>query len=129
MSFLSKLIVDSNTYSVLNCNYKFAQDRDPSNKPSGVAHGGEIKIRIEATAKTDFLDWTLKENQVKDGEIVFYKRDAMSKLRSIKFEKAYCISYEETFNAENTEPLVIEMIICAKKLTIGDCVSENVWKV
>jgi Hemolysin coregulated protein Hcp (TssD) len=129
MSFLSKLTIDNQDFVVLSCNYRFYKDRDPSNKPSGSALGGELKVKIEATGKTEFLDWTLKEDQTKDGEIIFYKRDAMSKLRSIKFERAYCISYEETFNSENTEPLIIELIICAKKLTIGDCISENVWKI
>jgi Hemolysin coregulated protein Hcp (TssD) len=129
MSFLSKLTIDSTSYTVLECDYTFTQSKDSSGKPFGLPRGGEINIRVEANNKTDFLDWMLKSTKTKDGEITFYKRDAMSQLRNIRFEKGFCISYKEIFNANNTEPLLIQMTICAKKLTIGDCVSENAWKV
>jgi Hemolysin coregulated protein Hcp (TssD) len=129
MSFLSKLTVDSISYSVLECKYKFFQDSDNTGKPFGLARGGRIKIKIEANSSTDFLDWMLQSSKKKDGEITFYKRDAMSRLRSIKFVKGYCVSYQEIFNAQNTEPLLIKMTICAQKLTIGDCESVQAWKI
>ena len=129
MSFLAKLTVDGQTYNILECLHSYSQNIDPSGKPLGVTRGGQIKIKIESPGKTGFIDWMLSPNKTKDRTIIFYKRDAMSKLQEIKFEKAYCINFTEFFNSQSADPLSVELTISAKKLTFDDVVFENVWKV
>jgi hypothetical protein len=128
MSFLAKLKIDNQEYNILECSYSCHQNTDPSGKPLGVTRGGQFKVKIESNGKTGFIDWMLSPNKTKDGSITFYKRDAMSRLQEIKFEKAYCINFSEYFNAKNTEPLQTEILISAKKMTFEDVAFENAWK-
>jgi hypothetical protein len=128
MSFLSKLTVDNQEYNILECSYSCNQNSDPSGKPHGITRAGQFKIKIESNGKTGFIEWMLSPNKTKDGSITFYKRDAMSKLQEIKFEKGYCIEFSEYFNAKNEEPLTTEIVISAKKIDFGDVTFENVWK-
>ena len=60
-------------------------------------YGGEISIRVESTGTPELLNWMLDHNQTKDGKIVFYRRDAMSKLQEVLFKKAFCIKIQGTF--------------------------------
>lgn len=128
MSFLSKLELDGNTYNILECKYKFVQPVDNSGKPKGMPKGGEIVVRIESTGNPELLSWMLDHNQVKNGKIVFYRRDAMSKLQELVFEKAYCIEFLEQFDGNNDQPLQIEMRLIAKKFNVNGAVHEKMWR-
>ena len=119
MSFLSKLELDGNTYNILECKYKFVQPIDTTGKPKGLPKGGEIIIRIESTGNPELLSWMLDHSQVKNGKIVFYRRDAMSKLQELVFEKAFCVEFSEHFDSSNDEPLQIEMHLIAKSFNVN----------
>jgi hypothetical protein len=128
MSFLAKLDLDGNTYNVLECRYEFSQPVDGSGKPQGMPKGGEILIRIESTGNPELLDWMLDHNKTKNGIITFFRRDAMSKLQELSFEKAYCINFAEHFNSNNTDPLQIEMKLIAKTFDVNGAVHEKKWR-
>ena len=127
MSFLAKLELDGNIYNILECRYKFVQPIDTSGKPKGMPKGGEIVIRIESTGNPELLSWMLDHSQVKNGKIVFYRRDAMSKLQELVFEKAFCVEFSEQFNSNNEEPLQIEMHLIAKTFNVNGAFHENLW--
>lgn len=128
MSFLAKLELEGNTYNVLECRYSFTQPVDGTGKPQGMPKGGEIFIRIESTGNPELLGWMLDHNKTKEGKIIFFRRDAMSKLQELNFEKTYCISFTEHFNSGNTEPLQIEMQLIAKTFDVNGAVHEKKWK-
>jgi hypothetical protein len=128
MSFLSKLELDGNTYNVLECRYNFSQPVDGTGKPQGMPQGGEIFIRLESTGNPELLGWMLDHNKTKDGKIIFYRRDAMSKLQELTFEKAYCINFVEHFNSNDSEPLQIEMQLIAKSFDVNGAVHEKKWR-
>lgn len=128
MSFLSKLELDGNTYNILECRYSFSQATDGTGKPQGMPQGGEIFIRIESTGNPELLGWMLDHNQTKNGTITFFRRDAMSKLQELTFEKAYCIRFTEHFNSIDAEPLQIEMSLIARKFDVNGAAHEKSWK-
>lgn len=128
MSFLSKLTLDGTAYNVLECRYNFTQAIDSTGKPQSTPQGGEIFIRIESVGNPELLTWMLEHNQTKNGTITFYRRDAMSKLQELNFEKAYCINFTEHFDANSSEPLQIEMILIAKKFEVNGASHEKRWK-
>jgi hypothetical protein len=128
MSFLSKLELDGTTYNVLECKYNFIQPVDGTGKPKGMPKGGDIIITIESTGNAELLGWMLDHHQVKNGKIIFYRRDAMSKLQELTFEKAYCIEFSEHFNAVDSQPLQIEMRLVAKKFNINGATHEKQWR-
>ena len=127
MSFLSKLYIDGEEYNVLEFNIDFKQDIDTSSKPTGNAKGGIIKVIIEATQNSLFLSWMLNSDLTKDGKIIFYRRDALSKMKELTFEKAFCISYHEQFTSTTEVPMKITMELVTKDLTFGDAKFSNNW--
>lgn len=127
MSFLSKLQIDGEEYNVLEFNIDFKQELDSTSKPTGNAKGGIIKLIIEATQNSIFLSWMLNSDLTKDGKIIFYRRDALSKMKELTFEKAYCISYHEQFTSTTEVPMKITMELVTKDLTFGDAKFSNNW--
>ncbi|QOH18357.1 type VI secretion system tube protein TssD [Flavobacterium columnare] len=128
MSFLAKLELAGNTYNILSCDYNFTQQIDATGKPEGMPQGGEINIRIESNGKSNLLQWMLDHSQTKNGTIIFFRRDAMSKLQELKFEKAYCVSFSEYFDAKSTEPLQIALRLMAKRFVLNEAAHEKKWK-
>ncbi len=127
MSFLAKVTIDDITMNVLRCNFAFEQGSDVTGRPSQRPRGGQIRLLIESTNKTDFLEWTISPNMTKDGEIIFYKRDNMSSLKTVNFKSAYCLRYEEDFDAVNDQPLQTLLLISAKEITVKDTTYTNNW--
>ncbi|WP_163411309.1 type VI secretion system tube protein TssD [Flavobacterium ajazii] len=127
MSFLSKLNIDGEEYNVLEFNVNFKQEIDNTSKPTGNAKGGIIKMVIEATKDTNFLSWMLNGDLTKDGKIIFYRRDAMSKMKELTFTKAFCIGYDEQFTSTTEVPMKITIELVSKELTFGDAKFSNNW--
>jgi len=127
MSFLSTFHVDGEEYNVLEFNIDFKQGTDTTGKPIGDPKGGTIKLIIEATQNTKFLSWMLNSELTKDGKIIFYRRDALSKMKELDFKKAFCINYNEQFTSTTDIPMKITLELIAKELTFGDAKFSNNW--
>jgi len=127
MSFLSTFHVDGEEYNVLEFNIDFKQGTDTTGKPIGDPKGGAIKLIIEATQNTKFLSWMLNSELTKDGKIIFFRRDALSKMKELDFKKAYCINYHEQFTSTTDIPMKITLELIAKELTFGDAKFSNNW--
>jgi hypothetical protein len=127
MSFLSTLHIDGEEYNVLEFNIDFKQEKDTTGKPIGDAKGGTIKVIVEATQNSTFLSWMLNSNLTKDGKIIFYRRDALSKMKELDFKKAFCINYHEQFTSTTDIPMKITLELIAKELTFGDAKFSNDW--
>lgn len=127
MSFLAKLQIDGEEFNVLDFKIKFRQKTDAACKPTGNAKGGIIKISIEASQNANFLSWMLSGDLTKNGKIIFFRRDAMSKMKELKFEKTYCIGYDEQFTSTTEVPMQIKMKLASKELTFGDATYANKW--
>lgn len=127
MSFLAKLQIDGEEFNVLDFHIKFKQEIDAASKPTGNAKGGIIKISIEANQNVNFLSWMLSGDLTKSGKVIFFRRDAMSKMKELKFEKAYCIGYDEQFTSTTEVPMQIKMKLASKELFFGDATFSNKW--
>lgn len=112
MSFLAKLELDGKTYNVLEFRISLQQPVDNNGKPSMEPQGGTIFLVMESTNETDFFKWMISSTHTKNGEIIFYRRDALSKMRDLKFTKAYCIGYNEIFTSTSIAPMRVELVIC-----------------
>ncbi len=127
MSFLAKLNLDGLEYNVLRCTYAFEQPLDRTGKPSGKPCGGQISVTVETGGRYDLHHWMKEPEQTKDGSIVFYKRDAMSRLQEVIFKKAFCVKLVENFDANGNSPMQKHLVISARSLKIGDMDFENPW--
>lgn len=127
MSFLAKFNIDKYEMTVLSFSISFGQAIDASGRPSQRPLGGIINLLVESNSHTDFLEWMISPTMLKDGEIVFYKRDNLSSLKTIKFYHAYCVNYAEEFSATDDSPLQTRLTISAKKIQVKDTTFENEW--
>jgi hypothetical protein len=127
MSFLAKLHIDGEEYNILDFDTQFSQGKDATGKPIGEPKGGTISVIIESTQSTNFLSWMLNSSMTKDGKIVFYRRDAMSKMKELSFVKAFCVNYREQFTSTNNIPMKITLELVAKEITFGDAKFSNNW--
>lgn len=127
MSFRAILKVDGEESKVLHCSYSFIQVTDVTGKPTSIPQGGMITLRIESNGKINFYDWMISPTQVKSGDITFYRRDEMSKLKTLEFTDAHCVAYQETFDHIGENPMLMEIKLSARELKLNDSLFKNNW--
>ncbi|MEO6253857.1 MAG: type VI secretion system tube protein TssD [Ferruginibacter sp.] len=119
MSFLAKLEMNGKEYNVLNVEYDISQRMDERFRPNDIPKSGLIQLTIEASSDNNLIDWALNHSMLKEGKIIFYRRDASSKMRSIEFKDAFCVYLKETFTSDGKNPMVTRMTISPRVLTIS----------
>lgn len=127
MSFLAKLNINDEEFNVLECSFDILQKTDHSNRPSGIPIIGTVDVLIETSNKTNFYAWSFAPNELKDGEIVFFKRDLMASYKTIVFKKAYCVEYFEVFNNNDQNPMKIKLTLACNSLDINGVDYVNPW--
>lgn len=126
MSFLSKLSIDgSEELNVLYCSYRFNQMIDSTGKPTSIPKGGLVTVTVESKSDTDLFDWMINPTGTKNGIVTFYRRDTMSKLKTLSFADAYCVDFQEEFNHVGEMPLQITFTLSAKTLKLNDSEFKN----
>jgi hypothetical protein len=128
MSFLAKLELDNEVFNVLEFDVSFSQNIDSNGKPSNKTKGGQIKLVIETTQTDLFSDWMVSFTSIKDGKIIFYRRDAMSTMKNVSFKKGYCIALQKKFNNLGTVPMTTEILITSNEIKLGNTLFENNWR-
>ncbi|MDR2123215.1 MAG: hypothetical protein LBP34_08840 [Flavobacteriaceae bacterium] len=118
-SFIAKLELEGEVFNILHCRYSFCQSTDASGNPMGATFGGDVELTLKSAGNPVFIDWMFAPDKTKDGAIIFYKRDAMSKMRELKFEKAICIDFREEFDTINNEPMKITLVISTKNMSVA----------
>jgi hypothetical protein len=119
MSFLAKLELGGKEYNVLNVEYDISQRVDDRLRPNDIPKAGLIQLTIEASSDNNLIDWALNHSMLKDGKIIFYRRDANSKMRSVEFKDAFCVYLKEIFTSDGKNPMVTRMTISPRVLTIS----------
>lgn len=119
MSFLAKITIDDQEYNVLSFSFDVNQQvHHGSGRPAGMPIINYLNIVIESTAKSGFFGWSISPYEQKDGEIVFYKRDAMASSRILKFTGAFCINYNEAFENNSQNPMVTSLVLAVESLNL-----------
>lgn len=129
MSFLAQLTIEDKEMNVLECTFRFSQGIDHGGRPTTLPRGGIIHILLESTDRTGFFEWMISRNMLKDGEIIFFKRDMMASAKTIKFKGAYCIDYMEEFNAEGEYPMRTRIQVSAEEINVNGTTYTNTWPV
>ncbi|WP_299242755.1 type VI secretion system tube protein TssD [uncultured Aquimarina sp.] len=127
MSFKAKLKVGGKEYNVLNCNYGLSQETDATGRPSSVTRGGMITIEVESTADTSLSDWMFNNFEMRDGSIVFLKRDTDAKAKELNFTNAYAVKYIENFDSTGKNPMTEKITLSAREIGVGNGSHTNEW--
>jgi hypothetical protein len=129
MSFKAVMQLDGEEINVLDCQFSFAQGTDHNGKPASRPTGGQITVTLESDGTTELFDWMISNTKTKSGSIIFYRRDALSKLKELKFTDGYCVNYEERFQSSGEYPMQIQITISAKEVKLNSSAFENPWPV
>ena len=104
---------------VLAVSYSFERATDVHGQMSGVPRGGCITVRVKALndGNPDLLKWMTTPSLAKKGSIEFLKTTDWSKLKTIEFEEAYCVGFQEKW--EDKQLHWEEVTIQSKKMKNG----------
>ncbi len=127
MSFKSVLEVAGKQMVVKHCSYDLTQEVDATGRPSAITRGGRIRLTVESNGDTDLFEWMVNNFERKDGTITFYKRDSDAKLKSLNFKEGYLVKFEETFDADNQNPMMVSFTISAREIAMGNASHINEW--
>ena len=127
MSFIAKMSIDGEEINVLHCSFRFTQVTDANGRPVALPQSGAIKVVLESSSGTDLFDWMVHATQTKSGTITFFRRDNMSKLKTLEFSDAHCVDYYETFDHIGDNPMQIELSITARDIKLNDSEFKNNW--
>jgi Hemolysin coregulated protein Hcp (TssD) len=126
----AQMTIDGKKSDLKFLRYHFHRHTEDNGKPSTRIRKGEITVVKDSIYnKCAAIDWLSDQDMAKEGEIVIYldeKRSAI--LKTIKFENAYIIEYEETFDLEKPNANTLETFtISAEKMKVENAEFNFTW--
>ena len=65
--------------------------------------------------------------QTKSGAVTFFRRDTMSKLKTLEFTEAYCVNYHEIYRHTGEFPMQVKLALSARTIKLNDSEYKNNW--
>jgi hypothetical protein len=96
MSFKAELIIDNQSYAVLNFYMSLLRNTNAKGQPSSNP-SWSIDLTIEAVNDTTITQWMVDPGKQVDGTLTIYKADEPGKLKDIEFKKTYCFGMIDRF--------------------------------
>ncbi len=126
MSFEAKLsFTDSSgkaqtSIKVLQCDFGFTQNVDmQTGIPNSRVLINNINVVVESSRDTQLADWMVNNLADKKGKIEITLLNNIKK--TIEFEDAFCVQYNESFNYLGDEsPMHISISFSTRKITLDD---------
>jgi hypothetical protein len=111
-------------YAVSQFNMVFTQSMDDKGEPQDFVRGGRMLLTIKELVSENVHLWAIKEQTLKEGEIVFSREGANAALK-IKFKNAYCIGYDRDINAFGG--VATHLTISPEQVWLNDTEFYNRW--
>lgn len=127
MAFKAILFVNGKQYPIKNYHYSGTQPTDATNKPMARPQQGYIDITVEASNDEFLYHWFSEPEVVHNGKVVFYNSDISAAMRTLSFENAYCVNYDEDFNDSGAIPMTIDISITAGTIDINGIKDKKAW--
>jgi hypothetical protein len=122
MAHTAKLMVETKTYEVLECNYNYFRHQQENGQPESGAIGGNIQLIMKSPGDNDLFlhDWIRGSTENKEGVIVFEVADkANISKKHLFFKGAYCVSLRESFNAYGDGQMLTSIALSAAEIIFG----------
>lgn len=127
MAFRANLKFEGQEYDVLECSYSFRRDVDLKGRPSSNVYGGNIYVEIEATEDTKIVSQMVNQFKPCSGTITFNKGDEDAKMKEVTWENGYVIKYTESLDVTGKEPMKIDFVISAEKISVEGTEVDHKW--
>lgn len=127
-SFSADLLVSGKTFTVLTCEYTLSQPTDPRGRPSAGVRSGLLRITIVGTDYAVLTEWAINPRKALDGWLTFYDTKGAT-LKTLSFEKGYCVSYREIFTPHEgaMAAYTFDIGITASKINLNGTLHDNQW--
>ena len=107
--------------------YEFDQATDIEGQMAGIPRGGKMQSKVKALndGTPELLAWMVERNLAKSGKIEFNETMTGKLMKTIEFEGAYCIDFDELWEegVGHTESIVIS----CQKSKFGSVEYQNPW--
>ena len=128
MALKAVLKIDGKSYNLLDAHYNFTRYTDHSGYVTNLVRFHQIQLVFAADADVFFLQWMFKPELQKSGSISFYEdEDKIKKVKKVIFAGAFCVHYQEKFNAFNTKPFLTYLTLSAGGVKIEEGVFRFPW--
>jgi len=131
----AKLIIDNDNIKereIIFFDYTFKQPTDNLNQPSGIPRGGVINLTVKALEdNADIFLWMISEESKKNGKIEVMVPGENKKMKTIEFEEAFCINYNERWFTKDTSaayPHTESFTLTCRKITNSGANYTSEWK-
>lgn len=126
MAFSAKLSLGGKEFDVLSCSYSIERSTDTKGRPSSNLLGSKITIKVESTQDTSILE-SMCTLSATSGSVIFRKDNEDAKLKDLKWESGYIVSYVESLEASDKEPMSILFTVSAKVVKVGNAECNQDW--
>ena len=128
MAERAKLNIFGKDHDVLHCSYSLRRDVDVKGRPSSAVMGGTVQLEVESTEDTSILEGMLKIGKGVTAKVTYFKRDEKDqKMKELQVDNAYVVQYTESLDSVGSNPMTINFVLSARKLTVGNAILENSW--
>jgi hypothetical protein len=127
MAFRATLSLAGKEFDVLDCDYKLERDVDAKGRPASNIYGGKVKVRVESTEDTSILETMVSQFKPISGSIIFKKGDEEAKMKELKWENGYIVSFEESIDVIGSKPMTTAFVVSAQKIAVGSAEFEQNW--
>ncbi len=127
-SFSAEFTVSGKTFNVLTCEYTLSQPTDPRGRPSAGVRSGLLRISLVGTEYAVLTEWAINPQKALNGHVVF-RNLIGGTLKTLAFEKGYCVSYREIFTPHEgvTAAYTFDIGITAAKVHLNGTLHDNQW--
>ncbi|RZK29283.1 MAG: hypothetical protein EOO61_20860, partial [Hymenobacter sp.] len=102
MSFAAELMLGSSTYTIRRLQWSIRQEKDQLGRPNAIAHGGQLQIELDSVRDELLVNWMFHPRKTLDGVIRILRADTRAALKTIEFNKAFCVLLKGSFDANST---------------------------
>lgn len=129
-SFQSTLLLDGNVFPIENCSYEFTQRADGRGRASAKVRSGLISLSLVVPDSDALIVWAADPEKKLSGAILFNGIDQPLAHEELTFEEGLCVTYEETFGADDDAPAAYycTLQIAAAKLALGTATKDSNWE-
>ena len=128
MATLGRITIDGHEMAMIQYKLRLHQDVDNHSRICSEVRGGMIHVVVESSPDNGHIyAWAADKNMVKDGEIIFKRNQAANAMRKVTFKNAYCVRYDEDYDALDETLMTITFSIAAGEITSDTTTFKNLW--
>lgn len=115
----ANLFLGYKKYRVRKCFYSLKQDVDENGLPSSQKVAGTINLVLESSSDEEqILGWLDDRTARKSGRVEIGMTDEEDIRKKIEFKDAVLVSYAESIDSTNNNPLIQELVLSTSELRI-----------